>query len=148
MLKRSLFAISLMASFCIADIVNIEISNAYAKATPPNAKNSAIFMDIKNNMNKPIKLIEVNSSVSNTSEIHTHKQSDGMMHMIQIDSIEIAPQATVNLKPGGLHLMLIDVKRPIKEGDMVDATLKFDNGMTIELDKIPAKHVMKQEHKH
>ncbi|QCD53124.1 copper chaperone PCu(A)C [Campylobacter sp. RM16192] len=148
MFKKVLLTLSLVGSFCLADMKDIEISNAYAKATPPNVKNSAIFMNIKNNTNKAIKLVGVESSASQVAEIHTHERVDGMMKMIQIDHIEIPAGAEVTLKPGGLHLMLINVSHPIKDGGIVDATLKFDNSMTINLSNILAKHVMKQAHKH
>lgn len=148
MFKKALLLSTLGASICLAvSMQNIEILNPYARATPPNTKNSAIFMDIKNNTDKPIKLIAVSSPASQIGEIHTHTKIDGMMKMIQIDNIEIPAMGEANLKPGGLHLMLINIKAPIKEGDKIDATLRFDNGDVVNLTDIPAKNVVKPGNK-
>lgn len=140
---KFLTALIITASFSSA--ADIEISNIYAKATPPSVKNSAIFFDIKNNTDKPIKLIGVSSAASKTGEIHTHVKVDGMMKMIQIDSIEIPSKGEANLKPGGLHIMLMNIHAQIKEGDKLDATFKFDNGEKIEVKDIVAKTVMMQK---
>ncbi|MDO5045477.1 copper chaperone PCu(A)C [Campylobacter sp.] len=149
-MKKTLSALALATVFCIANAADIEVSNAFAKATPPNVKNSAAFMDIKNNTDKPIKLIAANSNISKTTELHTHKHVDGMMQMIQVDDIEIPAKSEVNLKPGGLHVMFMNIFAPVKEGDKIDVTLEFDNGSKIELKDVVAKPVMKKEgmHKH
>ncbi|MFC2749930.1 MAG: copper chaperone PCu(A)C [Campylobacter sp.] len=151
-MKSKFLALSLLvASLGFANAADIEISDIYAKATPPGAKNTALFFNVKNNTDKPVKLIGASSPAAATGEIHTHKEVDGMKKMVQIDSIEVAPESTVSLKPGGLHVMLMDIKAPIKEGDKLDATLEFDNGQKLELKDIVAKPVVAKkdgEHGH
>ena len=148
MKKLVAFAIALSVSFCFADYVLISADNAYAKATPPNVKNSAVFMDITNNMPKAVRLISVSTDASQSAELHTHKHEDGMMKMVQIDSIEVPAEGSVSLKPGGLHIMLMDVKKPIKAGDKVNLTLKFSDGRIVDVIDIPVKNLETSGHAH
>ncbi|WP_169940669.1 copper chaperone PCu(A)C [Campylobacter sp. RM15925] len=144
MKKMALFC-ALTLAFCVANAADIEVSNAFAKATPPHVKNSAAFMDIKNNTDKNIKLIAASSNISKTAELHTHKHAEGMMQMIQVDDIEIPAKSEVSLKPGGLHVMFMNIFAPVKDGDKIDITLEFDNGSKVELKDVIAKPVMKKE---
>lgn len=127
---------------------DIEIKDAYAKATPPTAKNSAAFMNIYNHSNKTISLVSATNSVSDVTELHTHIEENGMKKMVQVKSIEIKPNSFTQLKPGGLHIMFMGIKAPLNEGDSVNMSLNFDNGETIKLDKIPVKQAkpMKMHH--
>ena len=136
-MKSKFLALSLaVASLGFANAADVEVSDIYAKATPPGAKNTALFFEIKN---------------YTTGEIHTHKEVDGMKKMVQIENIEVPAMGEANLKPGGLHVMLMGIKAPIKEGDKLDATLEFDNGQKLELKDIVAKPVVAKkdgEHGH
>lgn len=132
---------AIVGGFMFANASNIDISNAYAKATPPNAKNSAAFMMIKNNTDKDISLVSATNSFSDVTEIHTHIHENGMKKMIQVPKIDIKANSTTELKPGGLHIMFMGIKRPMVVGDSVKMTLTFDNGEVIMLDKVPVKEI-------
>ena len=147
-MKSKFLVLPLIVGSFALNAADIEISNIYAKATPPNTKNSAMFFNIKNNTNQTIKLISVSSSASKTSELHTHLHKDGMMEMVQVDSIEVPANGETKLMPGGLHVMLMDINAPIKEGDKIEATLGFDNGEKITIKGIEAKAVVKKDHNH
>ena len=148
-MKSKFLALSLVvASLGFANAADIEIVDIYAKATPPGAKNTALFFEIANYTNKPIKLIGASSPAAATGELHTHKEVDGMKKMVQIENIEVPAMGEANLKPGGLHVMLMNVKAPIKEGDKLDATLEFDNGQKLEVKDIVAKAVVKKDGEH
>ena len=147
-MKSKFLALSLLASSFVLNAADVEISNIYAKATPPNAQNSAMFFDIKNNTDKVIKLIGASSPASKTSELHTHQHVDGMMKMVQVENIEVPAMGETHLKPGGLHVMLMGINAPIKEGDKLEATFEFDNGEKIFVKDIEAKPVVKPDHKH
>ena len=71
-----------------------------------------------------------------------------MMKMVQIDSIEVPAEGSVSLKPGGLHIMLMDVKKPMKAGDKVNLTLKFSDGRIVEVIDIPVKNLETSGHAH
>lgn len=106
----------------------ISIQNPYAKEVPISMPNSAVFMVLKNNSNKPISLLKATSDVSQITELHTHIKKDGMMAMYRIDKITIPPHGETSLKPMSLHIMLINLTRSLKEGENLNVTLEFDNG--------------------
>lgn len=114
----------------------------YAKATPPNAKNSAAFMKIENTSNSDIELLAASSNISKVTELHTHIEENGMKKMIQIPSIKIPANSSVELKPGGLHIMFLGIQNQINENSNVDLNLTFSNGKTYELNQIPVKKVI------
>ncbi|MBR8464596.1 copper chaperone PCu(A)C [Campylobacter sp. faydin G-24] len=129
---------AIIATFGISALMasDISLDNVRARTTKPGSNNSAIFMDIKNKSNKDIKLLQAHSSVCANTEIHTHKMENGMMSMMQIDNINIAKNSETKLAPGGLHIMLINLNRPLNDGDKVDVELEFDNGEKIKLDDV------------
>ena len=114
----------------------------YAKATPPNAKNSAAFMKIENKSNNDIELLAASSNISKVTELHTHIEENGMKKMIQIPSIKIPANSSVELKPGGLHIMFLGIQNQINENSNIDLNLTFSDGKTYELTKIPVKKVI------
>ena len=133
LVTASLAAILGASSLFAADI---NVDNVRARASKPGANNSAIFMNIKNNSDADVKLIEVKSSVCKSTEMHTHKHENGMKSMVQVPDIEIAKKGETKLVPGGLHVMLMGLNQPLKDGDKVDFRMKYSNGETITLDNI------------
>ena len=85
MKSKILVASLLTTALDLANAADIEISNIYAKATLPGAKNTALFFEIKNYTNKPVKLIGTSSPAAAISEIHTHQEVDDMKKIIQIE---------------------------------------------------------------
>lgn len=142
-MKKVLLALSLGA---ILFAGNIEIDEPYVKLTPPNAKNSAIFMNIKNNSNEDIKLIDAKCDFAQSTEIHTHIHEDGMMKMIRIQDATIPANGNLELKPKSYHIMLMGIKDSVKDDTKLNLELSFSNGEKIELKDIPAKAVMPMNH--
>lgn len=133
-MKKFVFSALLAASTLMA--ADISLENVRARDTKPGTNNSAIFMDIKNASNADIKLVGAHSSVCKSTEIHTHKMENGMMAMVKIDDAVIPKKGETKLAPGGLHIMLMDLNKPVKDGDKVDLELKFSNGEVIKLDNV------------
>jgi periplasmic copper chaperone A len=73
-------------------------------------------------------LVKADNSIAKVAELHTHLHEGGMMKMRQVPAIEIKAKGEAVLQPSGLHIMLIDIKNPLKEGDKVAITLGFDDG--------------------
>lgn len=139
-MKKLLFASLLLASSLFASSIKVE--NGYVRATPPSLPNSAAFMELKNETAEDIALVWAKSQASKIVELHTHDMKDGVMKMYQVPQIDIKANSTTVLKPGGFHVMLIDlVKKPLKPNDEVTLTLGFSNGdeQTI---TVPVKTVM------
>ncbi|MEF8731388.1 MAG: copper chaperone PCu(A)C [Candidatus Accumulibacter meliphilus] len=91
-------------------------------------------MTISNSGSSDRKLLQAESPVARKAELHTHLNDQGMMRMRQVADIEIKAGAQTELKPGGYHVMLLDLQQPLKEGDSVTLTLRFDDGSTKEID--------------
>jgi periplasmic copper chaperone A len=90
---------------------------------------TAAYMVLINQGDKPDRLIGAKTKFASTVELHTHgKGSDGMTMMRQIRDIEIPPKATLSLNPGGLHVMLKGIKQNVEAGQSVPMTLLFASG--------------------
>ncbi|MEW5726189.1 MAG: copper chaperone PCu(A)C, partial [Pseudomonadota bacterium] len=93
-----------------------------------SARNGAAFMTITNNGKEADRLVKASADVSATVELHTHLMEDGVMRMRKIEGIDVEPGAAIVLKPGGFHVMLINLKVPLKEGSRFPLTLTFQKG--------------------
>lgn len=104
----------------------LEIGNPWTRATPPSAQSGGGFLTITNKGTTSDRLTAVRSTASTTVEIHEMKMDGNVMRMRELEKgVEIAPGATVELKPGGYHIMFMGLKKPFKQGDMIPATLVF-----------------------
>ncbi|MFZ6722480.1 copper chaperone PCu(A)C [Undibacterium sp. Ji49W] len=99
----------------------VAVKEAWARATVVQQKASGAFMQISSV--KDAKLVEVRSPVAGIAEMHKMEMSDNIMKMRQVDSIDLPAGKTVELKPGGFHIMLMDLKSQIKDGDIVPLIL-------------------------
>ncbi len=120
---------------------NIEVKDAYVRATPPGLPNSAAFMVVENKTDKDIAIVKASSEVSKIVELHTHSMKDGVMKMYQVPKIDVPAHGKTELKPGGFHVMLIGLHNPLKEGENVTFTLEFSNGQSKTI-TAPIKSVM------
>ena len=122
-MKKTILALSALllssTAFAQSDLI---IENPYARATPPNATNSAIFMTIKNTGNEDRTLVSASTSIANKVELHTVIKTDGMMKMREVNAIEVPKNKEVMLQPGGLHIMLFDLTQPLTEDEFIDVT--------------------------
>jgi copper(I)-binding protein len=117
------------------DVGPIHISQPWSRATPKGASSGAGYMTITNKGTVPDKVNCVSSDVSAQCQIHTMTMEDGVMKMRPVEGgLEIKPGETVALKPGGFHMMLLDLKHPLEPGQNVKATLKFDHAGTVDVE--------------
>ena len=100
------------------------VSGAWIKTTVPGGNVSAAYMQIKSPT--PLKLIKAESPVAGIVEIHNMKMNNGVMEMKALDALDVPPDRLVELRPGGVHVMLMNVKKPINRGDRVPLTLTFE----------------------
>jgi periplasmic copper chaperone A len=103
------------------------ISQAWTRATPGGAKIGGGYLTIENKGSAPDRLIGVSGNISGRIEVHEMAMNDGVMKMRALDKgLIIEPGKTVKLAPGGYHLMIMDLKEPLKQGDHVPLTLEFE----------------------
>lgn len=108
------------------------VSHPWVRATPGGAKITAAFMEIKSEAGD--KLLSAKSDVAGRVEVHTHIMEGDVMKMRRVESLEVAQGASRVLKPMGDHIMLMDLKGPLKEGDIIKMTLTFQNAGDIEVE--------------
>jgi copper(I)-binding protein len=105
----------------------LSISQAWSRATPGGAKVASGYMTIENKGTAADRLIGGSSDAATKVEVHEMASKDGVMTMREAaGGLPIAAGATVKLAPGGFHLMLVDIKKPLKQGDKVTVTLNFE----------------------
>jgi copper(I)-binding protein len=117
------------------NVGSIQITAPWARATPKGASSGAAYMTITNTGKTPDKVSCVSSDASAECQIHTMTMDNGVMQMRPVEGgLEIKPGETVTLKPGGFHMMLVNLKHPLEQGNTVKATLKFDAAGTVDVD--------------
>jgi copper(I)-binding protein len=120
---------------------NIAVADPYVRMVPPGAMATGAFMVLKNSGDKDARLVKADNSASKISELHTHLNEGGVMKMRQVPAIEIKARGETALQPGGFHVMLIELKGPLKEGDKVSITLGFDDGSSKQVEA-PVRRIM------
>ena len=142
-MKKFVLSIASIAAVFGADV---EIDGAYARASIPNAPNSAAFFVIKNNSDKDIAITSANSDIAEKNELHTHIKENKMMKMIKIEKLVVPAKSSLELKSGGDHVMLIGLKKELKAGDEISLELSFSDGDKKKI-KVPVKDLASTMHK-
>ena len=113
---------------------DLTISAPFSRATLPNAPVAGGFMTLTNNGAQDDRLIAAESTASGHMEIHEMAVVDHVMTMRELpDGLPIPAGETVELRPGGLHLMFMQLQHPLVEGETVDVTLTFENAGQIDV---------------
>lgn len=112
----------------------ITVENPYVRLMPPNMPNTGAFMVIKNHSNADRKLVKAESPVAQTVQLHNHIHDGNVMRMREVPSVDIKANGEAVLQPGSLHIMLIGLKQPLKEGERVPLTLNFDDGSSLKVE--------------
>jgi len=137
MLKN--FLLSLMLSICFSaeagsfKIGDITVHQPWARG---GASMMAGYMKLEN-QGKADRLLTASSEVSEALELHQHVHDNGIMRMRKIDSIVLPAKETIELKPQGLHLMFIRLKKPLAQGEHFTVTLHFEKA-----GKVPVEFVV------
>ena len=106
---------------------DLVITQAWSRATPSGAKVAGGYLTVENKGSTADRLVSGSGVVAGRVEIHEMAMDGGVMTMRPLDKgIVIDPGKTVKFAPGGNHLMLMDLKTPLKQGDKVPLTLQFE----------------------
>lgn len=117
-------------------IGDIEITHPFATPSVPGTRTgAAYFVALENTGAKPDKLLRASTPVAASVELHTmNVDAQGVMRMREVDGIELAAKSTVKMRPGaGAHLMLLGLKKPLKEGDTFPMSLVFEHAGKVEV---------------
>ncbi len=115
---------SLLLSF--SALAQVQVEQPWTRATPPGAKVAGGYMVIRNKGGAADRLVGASSPAAAKVELHTHTHEGGVMKMREVPAYEVPAKGSFELKPGGAHLMFVDVKRPFKEGEKIPVKLKFE----------------------
>jgi copper(I)-binding protein len=113
---------------------DLTVTAPWTRATPGGAKIAGGYLKITNNGAAADRFTGARSDAADHVEIHEMSMSDGVMKMRPLpNGLEIKPGETVELKSGGYHLMFMDLKQPLKQGDTLKATLQFEKAGSLDV---------------
>jgi periplasmic copper chaperone A len=117
------------------DAGSMHISTPWARATPKGAAAGAGYMTITNNGTTPDTVSCVSDDASVQCQIHSATMEGGVMKMRPVeDGLDIKPGETVTLQPRGYHIMFVNLKHPLEQGQSVKATLKFEHAGSVDVE--------------
>jgi len=119
----------------------VTISDAWVRENAPGQKVGAAYMTLKSPEKSKLVFVEA-ASAAGSVEIHSMTMNNGIMKMRMLESLPLEPNQSVTLKPGSFHLMLFDLKQPLKAGDNIKFRLCFEdeNGkITDQIITLPVK---------
>lgn len=110
----------------------LTVRNPMSRPSPMAAGNGAAYMTILNGFESDVQLVSAESEASNVVELHETIDDNGVMRMQpRPEGFSVPAGGMVELKPGGKHVMLIDLVEPLEPGNQIEITLNFDNGESI-----------------
>lgn len=118
---------------------DIHATNAWIREAPPSAKALAAYMVITNSGKESVQLKGADCSEFESVEVHRSMMENGMMHMMALESLAIAPGTSALLEPGGYHLMLIEPRKHFQAGDQVQVRLHFDRNEDLAVQAVVKK---------
>lgn len=133
----AIFSLSATVYAESAKLGSLEIENAYTRSTVPGQQVAGGFLKIDNN-GAADKLISASSPVAGEVQIHEMAMEGNVMKMRQVKDITVPAGGSVELKPGGYHLMLMNIKGPLAVGDSIPVKLKFAKAGEVEV-RFPVK---------
>lgn len=104
----------------------IVVEHPWARATPGGAKTGAVYLTLMNAASTGDRLLSATTPVADKVQFHSASEENGVSRMREMRSIDIAPGASVTFSPGGMHIMVVGLKHPLKEGQSFPLTLNFE----------------------
>lgn len=127
-----LLAVLLAATFALPALAQdfnhggLHIGNPWSRTPPPNAPAAAVYFTLKNSGKQPDKLLSVSTPRAAEAMLHQNIDNNGVMQMRAAEAgIALPAGATVEFKPGGLHVMLMGIKQALQNGQVFPLTLNF-----------------------
>ncbi|MBS0365962.1 MAG: copper chaperone PCu(A)C [Proteobacteria bacterium] len=111
----------------------LQVQDAWVRAVPGTGT-AALYLRVRNDGPTPITLVAVSTGAARSAMIHQSQMVAGRSTMRMLDKLVVAPGQTVSFAPGGLHIMLEDLTRPLRTGDMVHAVLQLSGGAQVPLE--------------
>jgi hypothetical protein len=113
--------------------VLVRVKDGYVRLPPPGTTNAVAYMVLESADAAAHELVSVSCAVAKHCSLHTHEQVDGMMRMVPVKRITVPASGQVELKPGGLHIMILSLTKKLSIGEQVALTLSFLDGAKQEI---------------
>lgn len=113
---------------------DIQVRHPWSRATPPGAKVAVGYMEIRNRAAQPDRLLSASTAVAKRVEMHVTQREGEVMKMRQVQSFEIPARERYALRPGGSHLMLVDLVQPLEKGERFTMKLRFERAGELDIE--------------
>ena len=124
------------------DAKSIVIDHPWARATPTGAKTGAAYVTLINNGSSGDRLLAAKTPVADAVQFHSVSEENGVSRMREMRAVEVPPGGKVTFSPGGMHIMLVGLKQPLKEGQTFPLSLTFEKAgkvdVTVSIAKVGA----------
>lgn len=127
---------------------SIQIDDAWSRATLGQARNGAAYLTLATSAPTADRLLSASSTAAGKVELHNHIMVGNVAQMRPVDAIEVAPGSPTVLQPGGLHIMLLDLKAPLQAGTSFPLTLVFEKAGAVTVDVAVRAARTPQRHAH
>lgn len=134
LLVLSLLLLSAVALAHNVEKGDLQIRHPWSRATPGGAKVGVGYMEIRNRGKQAERLLGASSPVAQRVEMHVTRREGEVVQMRQVESFAIPARQRIELHPGGGHFMLVDLARPLKKGERVPLTLRFERAGEVEIE--------------
>jgi copper(I)-binding protein len=130
-------------------LAQVSVEDAWARATPPGAKLGAAYLSIRNGAAAADRLVGASTPAADRVELHSTVREGDVARMRQVKAYDVPAGGRVELKPGGSHLMLVNLKAPLKEGEKLPISLKFEKAGELKAEiEVRALGAASHEHHH
>jgi len=116
-----------------ADAKSIVIDHPWARATPAGAKTGAAYMTLINNGSSGERLLAAKTPVADSVQFHSVSEENGVSRMREMRAVEVPPGGKVTFSPGGMHIMVVGLKQPLKEGQTFPLRLTFEKAGNVDV---------------
>lgn len=134
--RIALLATLLLVASCSRLNGEVTVTDSWAPTTPPHAPTAAIYLTIENGSGEDDQLLDVESARCGTIELHATTIDENRIMRMRLatpDLLEIPSGKTLEMMPGGLHVMCIDPPTPFEEGEMLDVTVTMEVAGTVQI---------------
>jgi periplasmic copper chaperone A len=123
---------------------DIQVRHPWSRATAPGAKVAAGYMEIRNNGTQRDRLLSASTAAAKRVEMHLTQRDGEVLKMREVKAFDIPARERFELRPGGAHLMLVDIAQPLKKGERFAMTLRFERAgeieVQVEVQELGARH--------
>lgn len=126
---------AILATAADARANDIQVTRAFARASvTPAAKTGAVYVVLRNTGSAADRLTAITTPAAATAQLHESRLDGDVMKMEAVESLDIAPAGTVEMKPGGLHIMLMGLAKPLAEGQSIAMVFHFERSGDVPVD--------------